>query len=367
MSMTMKEVREANYDVFYDCESPSHDSQMQSVLRYLENISHTTNTDISGWKVLEVFKNPNSEKGFIHTDKNKINELFFAETARLRGTQVATVAEPRLKGNALSIVTGYLKQLSKDWHRQARSSFESEEAKMQHLYEQLDESRSTLSDLRKIIRLPPEDPARFVNQLQELLADDFWTLDLGDIGAAHFQFQTKPIVLYYKNSEQAVDLAVPMGQFTVRLLWGRNHIRVLCHFDNVMTEEHYHPHVDSNGIVCYGNMLADVEEALQERNYLKALQLTKAVLTNYCDDNPYMHLHDFAETYADMTGSRTQVPELPPMRLSSSPTDSVGIAARARAYFGEMPANFYTRSTATDMTLGPGVALPIPQEEEAND
>jgi hypothetical protein len=87
-----------------------------------------------------------------------------------------------------------------------------------------------------------------------------------------------------------------MGRFKVVLALGREglFVRVYEWSDNIRVADNYHPHVASDGTVCFGDAGPKAKLYASRLDFFGYMSVVKDVLTNYCDDNPYQHLHNFS-------------------------------------------------------------------------
>lgn len=302
--MNFISARQKNYNVFSDCESESHDKKMQEMLRYIENIATMTTQDISEWDFTSVFSNHNSKKGFIHVDKNKINECFFSHLDKLQNPDkldnVAVEVKKKIPDRLISALMSVDKELS----LQKKISIERD---LNHTRDCVKRSTLDLDKYNRVALRLNEEWRNFkptllnlVDQVQKVLTNDLIELS-GDVGSSHITFITKDIILTYKNAKQAIDMTVPMGTFGIRIYFREgnfSHVKVIQMDRNIMVGSTYHPHVSVEGEVCFGNMYLEYENAVMSKNISGAVDVVMKCLTNYNPDNPYEHLYQFRDLYA---------------------------------------------------------------------
>ena len=112
---------------------------------------------------------------------------------------------------------------------------------------------------------------------------------------------TAPVVLTYKKPNAGIDITVRLGEFKVKLYQSLE-VKVIAHTNNIITGDHYHPHVSSGGAICFGNKQAEYEQAKDNCDVGKVLHLVRLVLTEYCDEVPYLSIQRFHEAYCNKVG-----------------------------------------------------------------
>lgn len=99
---------------------------------------------------------------------------------------------------------------------------------------------------------------------------------------------TGPITIEYDNWE------FPLGSYNISLNnSGDINIEAL---DDHPNAEHPHPHVDTDGYPCLGNIAADIPKLIGSMRIAEALQLLYQFLSSYNSDNPYERIGHFDPT-----------------------------------------------------------------------
>lgn len=298
--MLMHEARKMNYEVFGECETPSRRKEFVAALAYADQLSAITGADISQWNVFEVFKNSRSQHGFIHSEKNKINELFFTELEKRKAMVVKSDVITQAQRDKLAKVFDVGARQERQRILNARDSAQVQAndhyaAYIRHMHDWQRHEDSLL--------LPNSYVEKQIGQIEEALKDEFWELGT-DIGSSYVRFHTKPVILRHVNKAQAIDMTVPMGRFQVDIHFGNMLINASPMKDRMHpnvegARGHFHPHIGADSKVCFGNMQNDLNKALIERNFQRCLHYTKAALTNYNVDSPYVRLDVYRDAVAE--------------------------------------------------------------------
>lgn len=134
------------------------------------------------------------------------------------------------------------------------------------------------------------------DEIKDVLADGFYTFERYDKDNKCVYLITEPIVLKHKT--QHVDLKVPMGQYQVGIETTTSAIWVNRYKNNLNEGGCPHPHVDSGGDVCFGNMYDEIARLQIDQKYGRMLQILRGILTTYNPDSPYRSLARFNEELA---------------------------------------------------------------------
>lgn len=317
--MNMREIRKKSYNVFHDCESGAHSEALKRALCYIDQLGAVTQTDISDWDITEIFKNPGSEKGFIYTDKNKINAVFFEEMKKPVEKPVSKLSDDtrlHLKG-IFREVGGQARRIMQE----RESSLKSQVEAHRRAYEQ---SLGKWIDIRHNIESNNgiHSIEFYMNQIDKILAGGFWTMTSSDQGTSYLTFESPEIVLSEVNEKADISYSVPLGRFFINL-----------HFNGVINigplnptklrpRSVYHPHVAPDGTPCFGNLASEYHLAVEKADMVSIMDICKQVLTNYCPENPFAHLHEFRDMLAMLNAQQPEPvqSELPLAATGSSAT-----------------------------------------------
>ena len=293
--MLLSEIIRNKYSCFDSLEVRKKSGSINAV-KYIRELGQMTQTNIAGWDISEVFKNPKSE--FILIDKRAINKVFFdycdkhQEDNSLLPTDLLagiTAAERTIGTRKVAGIKRSLNNLM--------SSIRVNERKIEQ-------------DLTKAAKYRNEavryenGQADLLNHIKRLVAQGFWDVD--GVSDHEIICRTKePITLTFKNIAQKVDYSVPMGEFEVILRFDQG-IKVYSYEDNITSRYHIHPHVSQNASVCYGTASDAKNDAFKILDVFTLFDITRVVLTTYYDGNPFVSLDSFKKQYEEMEIERKE-------------------------------------------------------------
>ncbi len=287
----MRDIRAKNYDIFQDCESPTRRKELITAMGYIDQLGGLTQQDISYWSVLDIFKNPNSEKDFIHSDKNKINTIFFEELKRVRDGAPLKVTKMN-ESEKRRVVQAFKEFYQNEKYRIEELINSSLRMSRDHHNEYIKNMRQSI-EAHKLKDSLRDTHLSFVTQVDDIIA------------GSYIQFVSKAIILSHTNAQQAIDMTVPLGHFLLRIHLDSPHVVCYPYDDHYSDKKdkntvsssngYWHPHVDRDGRICFGTMLNDFNKAMSVRDFVKVAKLCKAVLTKYYHENPFTHLYRFRD------------------------------------------------------------------------
>jgi hypothetical protein len=142
------------------------------------------------------------------------------------------------------------------------------------------------------------DGVHFRPMVEKVLADPFWSLDHRRRGLT---FITSPISLSYFRASQAITNTANLGRYSVSIGFYGTKLtaRVFEFADNLWVERYIHPHVDTEGSICFGNAKPAASVAAASIDLPSFMSIIKDVLTIYNDDNPYRNLYQWDSSNSD--------------------------------------------------------------------
>lgn len=291
--MIMQEVRKRGYKVFLGVEDERKRSTLENAIKYVDLLAAQAQVDVTSWPVLEVFHNENT--GTIHTDKAKLNQAFFnwAKTQR-----VSTSRLTAQRRQALNSMSDNFKQIRRD---RLKLELQQKLRDVAHYSRHFDNAMLAAAKTQAMLSAMNQNQANEMAQaLEEVLSDGWYHVD--EITSEAIRLLTPEIVLSHVNPSQKVDVRVPVGSFLVEFQLMRGSLRVFRHKNTFPPEEpdkfgdyrfhgtYYHPHVNHEGRVCFGEINQSVMQAIGNFDIKAVFTATRQVLTTYCDQSPYVHL-----------------------------------------------------------------------------
>lgn len=264
---------------------PSHlrkiPEQMQS-LHYIQFLSQNHAHPISHWDLLQVF----GDNGQFLTDKRAINRLF---------RQHVELDKTFLPDHDFSNAPDFFKNYSEHSYSRLKMRTANARASLAHANENLMRSLEIYMRLKTQARYKKANLAKeFFDQMTQFAAKNkhlkiYFTREWLEI-------VTPPITL--NNDDAAAQFSVTLGGFIIKFNAQRCYVYAMP--DALRTEtSHYHPYISSDGAPCFGERSNDYIKALDNFDFVRAIEMTLELLQSYNSvATPYASLARFAESAA---------------------------------------------------------------------
>lgn len=289
---TFCQLRKNNYltpGMLFD--STLDSSNQQNAAKYIDTLASLTGTDIDLWKVSDLY----NSAGKFPRDKGELNKLFFARKERerilppesLRPEEVRAIS--KVLENAKSRAHG---EAYERWRRLADQRADLNQKLVHKGLEML------LADQR-YKRSKFLSVSKLVSELDQVLSHGFFSLydySFGDITLI-----TRPVGITYWNENQGRNNVVNLGQFSVTFSisqgWLKEQVRP--HKDNVYYGYNYHPHIDGEQEVCYGQSRIRADKYREEFRLDDLCALIQHVLCNYNEESAYVMIYNLEESFQE--------------------------------------------------------------------
>jgi len=143
----------------------------------------------------------------------------------------------------------------------------------------------------------------FHSEIEKIQAGKFFVFnteiskfDNNERGSFNLAFTTKDVILT-RDGGSPTEKKMNFGSYIVRYCPFANKIVVLPYKNNTSVNGCFHPHVDHNGNVCWGNVVNAYSAAMNTMQPSVAFDLLKVLLQTY-GGTPYASLHDFSKEKA---------------------------------------------------------------------
>lgn len=298
---------------------------------YIKTLAATTITDISAWDVLKVF---GGEDGHLVTDKKQLNKLFFDNLEKVKEktkkkiqeleklklsletkdeAEKALVEEASVKDKSLAqldlisthLVTTVATIRSQE-ERMAEDNFHHATRNLESAYRNVENQHKNVGDAQMKYLSMKKDPKEIAEtikkQLHNIVTKGVW---INPIFQGNFLYLNTPtnIVLNHVNKAASVDMSLDVGQVAVKINMTQGFaMTVIPYKDNIIFtkkdnfgygfREFFHPHVNVNGQICWGNASDTYVKMVKNFELDKSLILLHALLNSYSETAPYVLLSD---------------------------------------------------------------------------
>lgn len=267
-------------------------------LSYIEELAGRRGHDISNWDI-DTFLN---DEGRLILDYRKLNRIFtkrwLEEIKDLPVTSLEVLSKNDkhfLNVNA-SRFSGYGRDLLNHEVNQSRISATQRYAEYTSALASIRYAEMALAGNQK----PSIDYVKEITKVGEKFPNVKYS-GMSDKGVLTFEIKND-IILTERNQAAGIDLSVNFGRFQILLSLNAKDVHVKPIRNNHLSGGGFHhPHLSSNGMVCFGEVHSEVIREIYASNIVRVVELTLAVLNHYHSGNPYVSLLEF---YNDIKSSR---------------------------------------------------------------
>jgi hypothetical protein len=289
--LTMAQIRAKSYKVFTTLE-PETAKVQESSVKYIEHLGTITGVNVSNWKPLEIFV---GEDGKLPSKRNKLNEVFFQYLQACKDEKKTEIpTDDDISKICFKFDKSYAKQIDGIIQRSEAgiTDCDKEIASLHVNLQRKHEFRFKTLATVEGLKTKKRDGTGIASDLRKILEEGFWTLSDEPI-EGELNLVTPEIVLTHFNKKQATTTTTSVGHIQINVdiangfldFWAEGYDK------NPLHNSYFHPHVGSDGKICLGNMAKEFELAITNCSLEQSLDIIKKVLTIYCDENPYVHLH----------------------------------------------------------------------------
>ncbi len=150
------------------------------------------------------------------------------------------------------------------------------------------EIEAEIKGLKEAVSNPPEELiSRQIEALTELEDSGLYEeIDLQEDGSLHAI--TTPVEIEYYN------YLFPLGRYEIEIS-PQGKVKILA-LEKHQSASHPHPHVNTDGVPCLGNIAADIARLIGRFQYAEALQVLSEFLSSYNPEGPYEKIGAFDPT-----------------------------------------------------------------------
>ena len=131
----------------------------------------------------------------------------------------------------------------------------------------------------------------------EFMDNEFF--NLVKVDATHCYFVTKDILLI--DPRRGGCSPINMGKFLIRINpknFASNNVSIFPFINNIIVRGHWHPHINDDGGICWGNAFEPAAQGFTTRNYKQFFKVLYSLLSTYNAASPYVVMGDFYKKQA---------------------------------------------------------------------
>jgi hypothetical protein len=274
----------------------SEKKDVAEAAQYIELLASQTSTPIQTWDIKKVFCNSD---GDLISDKSEINKRFFTTLDEMKSKTFTKTSS--LEKKITQKIDSFTKRVNEGREatrlKRIAALKKSQEALIQRSTRLQTKAYGYIakaSEIERKLLVLERKPTTLGGQIGEILRENFWRFQSLKENTLGLVTQSD-VILSYRNAAKGINLRANMGTYVVKIDLERNQITVRRHKGGISVSGYCHPHIGSGGNVCWGSAYGTVDQLLPKGKIADVLRLLSAVLTNYNDGNPYIHLEQFVE------------------------------------------------------------------------
>lgn len=224
------------------------------------------------------------------TDKNAMNREFFAYVAAtpVEAQVLTDVAITSLD----AIITPRTSPEYLNAERQKADFIKQAQQYMRHVDERLEQA---VRQEEKMMQIEQRTSIKISDKINEILKAGWYELDVDDLvsqgsSIQRVTFITPPITIAHYNAKAGIEMKVPMGSYKVTWFPRQGQVRAVGHVGHITVEGYQHPHITSEGGICWGNAVDVHSNGMSNFDPKPSLEALQVILQNYNPASPYVRL-----------------------------------------------------------------------------
>lgn len=236
------------------------------------------------------------------TDRRQVNRIVYDMVEELKSS--AVFAREALSQEAKAELDEFLHKKHTDEAARLRSHVDSRIARAREYNNSATSMlREAMSYQRQLDAILGPQAISLTDAVEEAMEDRWWTFDWEDTKRRNkgknedgrcLVFTTPKVVINWRHPE-GHEISVDMGQYAAVWTPSRADLKVYKHKENCITDNgFYHPHIYTDGAVCWGNGFTMHSQAMTDMRPAASLKALKSILMTYNEESPYERIGKFA-------------------------------------------------------------------------
>lgn len=297
--MKLDEIIEGKFTVFSRMNDENRKNHIETV-KYIRTLSNSVGINISTWNLFEVF-GTSAGGNTLRTDRARINKIFWE---RFKAGDDTPPPEPVDKESIVTNINTWIEQSGREFKSNyLQQLIQERDSALTYCNDYLNSYNSYLVEVihkNKKIETFADNPPDIGGEITKVIDAGFFKFK--SITKGVITFTTDKIVNTDKRPSAGMDLTVELGSYTIEYNLGkatgrrRNRdsvLRVLPNEDNIFSGRYYHPHINPQGNICWGDGIDKAHQAILSHKISDAMTILAAVLTHYNPEDPYVTLYNF--------------------------------------------------------------------------
>lgn len=260
-------------------------AEQKAARDYIVMLGSRSNVDVKRWHLDKCFSD---DEIHLVTDKRELNKRFFAKLQERN--EAPEVTDLEITDETINTLLNAAKQTHERRVRELRNSAESQKRAMDDLQTRFFSARDLWIRRRNEIEVYESATChedRVMNAVDSIKAEvekGYWQFIAAN-GSELWFFTKTDVVMQEGNA-----LQVTLGKFAVKLDLISCRLFVYPYKDNKSSDGFFHPYVDTEGEVCWGDSQRVAFALLDDWKFGEALGLLQALLNTYGSGTPFVRL-----------------------------------------------------------------------------
>jgi hypothetical protein len=285
------------FDTFSATYTPDTKKSQLKALQYILQVAAHTNTNITRWDIVALF-GTGTDKILVE-DKNQINKKFFERLTTSIAGRIEK-EEEKSKEVPKDLMDAILKATEKIQDIRKRALQDKMSQDIYHAKNANAQLNAYLIELNRtrneMMNLGGENMSEtFRKEFVGVLKDGCWVDPLVENGFLYLNTKNN-VTISQINKAAKLDLTADLGQLAVKINLEDFNMWVIPYKNNIRARDHYHPHVSSDGRICWGDALTQSLNWMKEGKIANILKVLYSLLFNYNPGNPYVEINAFVNS-----------------------------------------------------------------------
>lgn len=275
-----------------------------TALNYIKTLASSSSIDISKWDVNKIFGGDDPVN--LVTDKKILNTLFFDAWEKSKLKEAAKEPEPAVEIEGLLDLEALKKEIVEAAKKSRNTIIANEKATIVHQEQDINRRANDLHRCQlnlftshqrlrslELVEDTTEKYDQALKDIQKVIQERLWVNPVYDGGFLYLNTSVN-LMLHEVNKVANLDIHMDLGQLAVRLdVKNGFNMLVIPYKNNTVSGGYYHPHINPEGIICWGETLTVSQKHIANLEIDKALRLLHSILNVYNPGSPHRRLADF--------------------------------------------------------------------------
>jgi len=287
--LILSEVYKTKFSIF-DSLGAEEKLKQIDLVTYIESMSQDMEKDLTDVNLFELFPSANNTLTLEKKEINKILLGFKREDLGLAEKIVYELTEKNIEA------------IKKGFAKRKVNQVENYENDINYNKDDIKSYYGNITNKIKAIRVLQtkiddinngKNP-EIIDQIQNLFKDGLIT-EFISMDGDRICLASPDIITTYKNEKAGIDLRMNFGQLKYSINLRNGDFKCSEFKNNTDVSGHVHPHINSSGGWCLGNMHEVMQDAIRHLNIYDMINTGHLILNNYNHESPYASFEEFCK------------------------------------------------------------------------